>query len=136
MSLFRLALCVIALSPGVFAAPARAQDYDGPDAGYLVYSVGSIHIAMNFTFEYRSLAPVVGSRVWNGLIECRCVGVFRPWMRDPDFTEGGVGKVVVRRLPLGDYEIHDFGFGGSLAGLSTSYSSGREFAIPFSIRPG
>lgn len=132
-----LVLGVLTLAAALAVGPgARAADYNGPDGGYLVYSVGSIAIPMNFAFRYRGLAPAPGSsRAWTGMIGCGCVGAFGA-RSDFDFTGRESGKVKIERLPPGDYEIHDFGFGGSLGSSVTGFSSGRPFVIPFTIRAG
>jgi hypothetical protein len=128
-----LAFVVLAFSGSV----ATAGDYDGPDGGHLIFSVGTLHIPMNFLFRYRSVAPVAGSnRVWNGVIECRCVGFFTARMANPDYSGRETGKVMMHRLPPGDYEIYDFGFGGAVGNSITTFSSGQRFVIPFTIRPG
>lgn len=133
LKLLGLAVAAILLA---ITAPAQAADYEGPDGGYLVWSAGSLAIPMNFTFHYRGLASAPGARrPWTGTIGCGCVGTWGP-RRDFDYTGVENGKVRIERLPPGDYEIHDFGFGGFLAGTVTSYSSGRPFVIPFTIRPG
>jgi hypothetical protein len=128
-----LAWAVLAFS----GTPATASDYDGPDGGHLIFSVGTLRIPMNFTFRYRSVAPAPGSsRPWNGVIECRCVGFFSARMANPDYTGHETGKVMTHRLPPGDYEIHDFGFGGTVGSSETTFSSGQRFVIPFTIRAG
>lgn len=125
-------LAAMSLAPSAFA-----QTVPGGE-GVLVYSVSTLDIAMNFTFRYRRDALPSGERAADqqGVIECRCVGFWSARMPDPDFTGRETGKVVIRRLPAGDYSIFDFGFGGSIAGMSTRYSSGEPFSIPFRIRPG
>lgn len=124
----------------VVAAPAAASQAPPPrsDEGMLVYSVSTLGIAMNFTFEYRRIGLPSGEPVQDRprLIECRCVGFFRAQMANPDYTGRDTGKVFVTRLPAGRYEVFDFGFGGSLAGRGTSWSSRTRFSMPFTIRPG
>lgn len=128
-----LASAVMSLS----ATSAAAANYEAPDDGQVIFSVGTLHIAMNFTFRYRSVGPVLGrSRPLSGVIECRCIGFFSARMANPDYTGRETGKVVMHHLPPGDYEIHDFGFGGSLGSTMTSFSSGQPFVTPFTIRPG
>ena len=134
----QLILGALACALLVFSGTAAAAgDYDGPDGGYLIFSVGTLHIPMNFTFRYRSVGPAPGStRPWNGVIECRCVGFFTARMANPDYTGQETGKVMTHRLPPGDYEIYDFGFGGAVGSSVTTFSSGQRFVIPFTIRPG
>lgn len=115
---------------------ADAEEYRGADGGYVVWSAGSRAIPMNFTFHYRGLAPAPGMRrAWAGTLGCGCVGMWGA-RRDFDYTGVENGKVTIQRLPPGEYEIHDFGFGGSVAGTITSFSSGRPFVIPFTVRSG
>lgn len=138
MILRRLLLGAIACALlAVTATAAAADDYDGPDGGHLIFSVGTLRIPMNFTFRYRSVHSAPGStRPWSGVIECRCVGFFSARMANPDYTGHETGKVMTHRLPPGDYEIYDFGFGGAVGNTVTTFSSGLRFVIPFTIRPG
>lgn len=63
----RLPLLMIAMVAAMFVLPvasfARTPDYAGPDAGYLVYSVGTVRIGMHFDFSYRRVATADGARV-------------------------------------------------------------------------
>lgn len=120
------------------SAPHAQQPAAAPDEGVLVYSVSTIRIAMNFSFQYRQTASLSGEPVRDRVraIECRCVGFFRAQMADPDYAGRETGKVFVVRLPAGQYEVFDFGFGGTVAGLGTSWSSSTRFSMPFTIRPG
>lgn len=125
----------------VISAPAAAKDkeYEGPEGGYLVYSVGAIEGAgLGFLFYYRPTA-VTGKpdRRWKGEIEPRLGGAIHLKVKNPEFTGSEVGEVVVRRLPPGSYEVHNFYFGGSnLAGTTYDWSSAVPFSLPFTIRPG
>jgi len=120
-------------------APAAApKDYADADAGVLVYSVGAIEIPMNFTFQYRRVRDAAGRPVKERVqvIECACVGFFRARMADPDYEGRETGKVVIRDLAPGDYEIDDFGFGGSVGATGYSWSSGRKLAMSFRVTSG
>jgi len=127
-----LALLVAAPAAASQAPPAAAGE------GVLVYSVSTLSISMNFTFEYRRIGLPTGEAVQDRprFIECRCVGFFRAQMANPDYAGRETGKVFVTRLPAGRYEVFDFGFGGSLGGMGTSWSSRTRFSMPFTIRPG
>lgn len=130
-----LGVIVMAAALG-WGRAADAEEYQGADGGYVVWSAGSRAIPMNFTFHYRGLTPTPGlRRAWTGTLGCGCVGMWGP-RRDFDYTGLENGKVAIQRLPPGDYEIHDFGFGGSLGGMITSGSSARAFVIPFTVRSG
>jgi hypothetical protein len=107
---------------------AAARDYEGADAGTLIYSVSTLHIAMNFTFKYRRIQPP-GAK-WSGAITCKCVGFFHA-QKGGDYSGDETGQVKIERLPPGEYEIYDFGFGGT-----SSFSSRKKFSLRFSIRPG
>jgi hypothetical protein len=112
-------------------ASAAARDYEGADGGTLIYSVSTLRIAMNFTFKYRRLpSPAVPGVKWDGTIACKCVGFFQA-QKGGDYTGQETGQVKIERLPPGDYEIYDFGFGGT-----SSFSSRNKFSLRFTIRPG
>lgn len=116
---------------------AKAADDKAADAGLLIYSVGNIAIPMNFTFSYRRIASPSGQRTQDnrGSIKCKCVGFFSARVKT-DYDGPEFGNVVVRSLPVGQYEINDFGFGGSTGAASVSWSSSNKFSLPFRIEPG
>lgn len=125
----------------VLTAPAhsRDKDYQGADAGYLVYAVGTVRIGMDFDFSYRQTAGADGGpgQGWRGKIEPKLGGAIYLKIKNPDFTGEETGHVVVRRLPPGSYQVDKFFFAGSnLAGTSYSWSSAVPFSLPFTIRPG
>ncbi len=119
------------------AAPKPAA-YAGPDGGYLVYSVGTIRIGMQFGFPYRRTALPDGTpaKDWKGEIEPAVGGAIYMKIKNPDFQGQETGHVVVRRLPPGDYLIDDFAFGGWGPGVAYAWSSATPFAIRFTIRAG
>lgn len=128
-------LCALLLT----ASAAAAQPNDRrADTGILVYSAGTISIAMNFAFRFRRIALPSGAatRDHEGMIGCRCVGIIRARISNPDFTGRQVGKVFLQRLPAGEYEIYDFGFGGSIGMMTTTYRSATPFALHFRINAG
>ena len=134
---------IAAIAAGLFSLvlPSVSQAQQStvaPNEGVLIYSVSTISIAMNFTFNYRRTASLDGEPVRDRVrsIECRCVGFFRAQMSDPDFEGRETGKVFVVRLPAGRYDVFDFGFGGTVAGMGTSWSSSTPFSMPFTIQPG
>jgi hypothetical protein len=134
-ALFLAACSLVQASPAL----SRDKDYQGEDAGYLVYSVGTVSIGMPFTFSYRPTAD--GGRnagkEWAGKIQPKLGGAIYLKVKNPDFSGEESGHVVVRRLPPGSYQVDKFNFGGSnLAGTSYHFSSAVPFALPFSIRPG
>jgi hypothetical protein len=67
---------------------------------------------------------------------CRCVGFFSPRPNDLDYQGREAGRVITRELPPGAYEIHDFGFRGTLIVAGVEWSSASPFSIPFTIKPG
>lgn len=136
-AIITLTVAVLAMVFGL-TQPARAQQTNSAEDGVLIYSVSSIAIAMNFSFSYQRVAAPDGSRTSDRprLIECRCVGFFRAQMADPDFTGRATGKVIAVRVPAGQYEVFQFGFGGSVAGTGLAWSSRKPFSLPFTVRPG
>lgn len=142
MILFRLVRAaligiLIAISlPAVAKKPA--PDYTEDDGGYLVYSVGTIRIGMEFSFPYRRTALSNGTSIddWKGQIEPSTGGAWTKKIKTPDFTGFETGHVIVRRLPPGHYAITNFGFAGSSPlGGSYAWSSAKPFAMEFDIRP-
>jgi len=117
--------------------PAVAGDYTGSDGGYLVYSAGGIESGAMITLHFKRVATPDGTSVSDkqGAIGCRCVGVWSGKMSNPDYEGHETGKVFVRRLPPGRYEIYNYLFSGSGPG-AVETSSKNKFAIPFEIRPG
>lgn len=119
-----------------FAQEAGAQDDGAP--GAIVYSLGSVDIAMNFELGYRRTATPDGEEVADnaGRMVCKCVGLFSPRPKDLDYRGREAGRVFVKSLPPGRYEIYDFGFRGTLIVASVEWSSERPFSIPFTVNPG
>lgn len=126
-------LIALATLPGVAHAQAG-----GEAPGTLVYSVGSVDIAMSFRFEYRRTATSSGEAVTDnrGAMVCDCVGFFNPRPSNLDYRGREAGRVFVRQLPPGRYEIYDFGFRGTIVVANIEWSSSTPFAIPFTINPG
>lgn len=108
------------------------------DRGTLIYSVGTIEIPMNFSFSYRRIALNSGEAVRDsgGTIGCGCVGIFRARRSDVDYEGRERGKVYILSLPPGEYEIFDFGFGGTIGTLAIASSSARRFSLRFRIGSG
>jgi hypothetical protein len=114
-------------------------DYAGDDAGYLIYSVGTIRIGMGFAFDYGPVTDTgsKSAKQWRGRIRPLLGGGWVSGIKKPDFTGRESGHVIVRRLPPGRYAVTDFSFGGqSVGGGSVEWSSARKFSLPFEIRPG
>lgn len=119
-----------------FPNVASAQDRDAP--GTLIYSVGSVDIAMNFEFGFQRTATPIGEPVTDnrGAMVCRCVGFFRPRPNNLDYYGREAGRVFIQSLPPGRYEIYDFGFSGTLIVAGVEWSSATPFSIPFTINAG
>src|SRR5436190_15999142 len=83
------------------ASSAKSREYEGADAGYLVYSVGTVRIGMHFDFSYRRLSTLEGAPTqdWRGKIEPKLGGAIYLKVKDPDFAGEESGHVVVTRLP-------------------------------------
>lgn len=125
----------------VSSAEARTSenDYAEQDGGYLVYSVGTIRIGMDFAFPYSRTALLDGSPVddWKGVIEPKLGGMWTLKIKKPDFDGRESGHVIIRRLPPGQYAITNFAFGGQVPGIgSFDWSAVKPFEIPFSIKSG
>jgi hypothetical protein len=134
----RLLLTILAL---ILSAPALAADkeYDGADAGHLVYAVGTLRIGMHFDFNYRRLTMPDGAPAddWKGKIRPRLGGAIYLKVKNPDFNGEETGHVVIRRLPPGTYAVQNFFFAGSSPGGGGVYwSPANPFALPFTIRRG
>lgn len=134
---------IVLFSLLLFGSPAigakKANEYDGKDAGCLIYSVGTIKIGMHFTFPYRRVTTLDGSAVndWKGEIKPKVGGAFYLKVKNPDFTGDESGHVVVRCLPPGTYEVGDFEFYGSLPGVATyEWSPTHTTAFRFHLRSG
>lgn len=127
---FLLAFLFVAIGRGPAAA---AEDYSGDDAGYLIYSAGSIAMPLAFQFPYKRVAGPSGEPAsdWSGQIESRTGGFSRLRVSNAEYSGRETGRVFVRRLPPGEYEIDDFRFAGT-----RRFSSRRPFSIRFTIRPG
>jgi hypothetical protein len=134
----RLILLLAFLLVPLQQAGAGDRDYDGPDGGFLIYSAGSIRGPINFAFRYKRIRGPAGGAAsdWGGTIGCGCVGFIRAQAGGADYQGRETGRVHVRRLPPGDYEVFNFGFSGSLGTSVVTTSSARPFSIPFTIRPG
>jgi hypothetical protein len=132
------------LIPSLIAIPGPARsgdrDYRGEDGGYLVYSVGAPNnLGLPYWFSYHRTATVDGrpAEDWKDRIYPRLGGAIYLRMKRPDFTGAETGQVHVQRLPSGSYVVDEFHFDGLLPGVVTySWSSGKPFSLPFTIRPG
>jgi hypothetical protein len=135
--ILRLAMIVLLAFLPLGQARASDRDYPAADGGLLIYSAGSIG-PMNFAFRYKRVRTAAGAAVsdWSGTIGCGCVGLIRAQAGGMDYRGRETGRVSIRALPAGDYEIYDFGFSGSMGMAVVSSSSRTRFAIPFTIRPG
>ena len=134
---------VVALALAFLVLPAsssaKKREYDGTDAGYLVYAVGTVKIGMHFDFNYRRFATLDGvpAQDWKAKIEPRLGGAIYLKVKNPDFTGEESGHVVVMRVPPGRYEVHNFAFAGSTPfGGSVHWSPAKPFALPFTVSSG
>lgn len=123
-----------------FPAPALAEKvYDGADAGYLVYSIGTIVRPMTFSFLYRKV-PKDAKPKWNGSMSCDCMAshwwTAETYPKDIDYSGRESGFVVVEKLPPGQYEIYNYGITGTNIVSTINWSSNVPFSIPFNIEPG
>jgi hypothetical protein len=121
------------------SAKSKQKDYIEPDGGYVIYSVGTAKIGMDFSFFYNRIATMDGQLVedWKGVIEPKLGGAFVLKIKNPDFTGLESGHVIVRRLPPGSYNVDSFFFGGFVPGVGGySWSSAKPFSLPFTIRSG
>lgn len=132
------AFLLLLQAPSASAKSAK-DDYSENDGGYLVYSVGTIRIGMDFSFPYKRVAQLDGSSVndWSGVIEPKLGGMWTLKIKKPDFEGRETGHVIIRRLPPGRYAITNFGFSGQIPGVGgIDWSAAKPFEIPFSIKPG
>ena len=140
LRLFRMAVLGLLALAAAAAAPAKSppKDYAGADGGYLIYSVGTIKIGMDYSFAYHRTAAPDGTAVndWKSRIEPSLGGAIYLKIKNPDFTGGESGHVIVRRLPPGQYVVDSFFFAGWTPGAAHRWSSARPFALPFTIAPG
>lgn len=133
--LFVLALAVAACASGPRTPGGDERAYMGEDAGYLVYSVGTVRgFGMRFAFPYEPVDAAAGA--WGGAIKPTVGGAIYLKILDPDFEGFETGHVVVRALPPGQYEIRNLEFYGSGIGGSYQWSAAEPFLIPFTVEPG
>ena len=139
MALVRaVATAIMLMLSAASHAGALEGDYRGEDGGYLVYSVGTIRIGMQFEFSYRRVALSNGAEAndFKGRIVPKVGGMWTLKVKNPDFSGRETGHVVIRRLPAGRYVIDRFNFGGHLPGVGDfRWSPERPFALPFDIKP-
>jgi hypothetical protein len=131
---FGILLALLAASPAM--AGGKEKDYAGADGGYLIYSVGAIDLVAHYTFNYHRIGSPPAED-WRGRIQPRLGGAIYLKVKNPDYTQGGTGHVVIRRLPPGNYAVDSFSFGGmSPTGGGIDWKSSEPFALPFEIKPG
>jgi hypothetical protein len=139
MFLRALVILMLAVVPTAASQAGKPKDYDGADAGYLVYAVGVVRLPAAFEFPYGRVATSDGGPVddWKGLIEPKLGGAFYLKVKNPDFDKEETGHVVVRRLPPGRYQVRSFRFFGQIPGIASySWKPTQSFALPFDIRSG
>lgn len=125
-------------SQNAFASERIDTNYNGPDAGTLVFSVSTLKISMDFAFSYkRAEDPPEKSLLDADQIRCKCAGFWHAAMPDPDFNTGyETGKVRIQHLRPGKYEVYSFEFIGSSIGDWIIWHPKKPFSIPFTIKPG
>jgi hypothetical protein len=107
------------------------RDYSGADTGWLVVSIRTTD-DNRLTDTYLQIRSRDGARIARIFYSASGVSA-----TPRDYDGGGEnGAVLVRSLPAGDYEIHNFQAAGYVGGLQTTISSRIDFNIPFSIQPG
>jgi hypothetical protein len=131
------AACLMLAAAGA-SARSLPKDYAGPDAGYVVYSVGTIQIGMDYNFSYHRVSAPGGAPAndWKSKIEPYLGGAIYLKIKNPDFSGRETGHVIVRRLPPGNYVVDGFFFAGWTPGMAHRWSSKVPFALPFAIAPG
>jgi hypothetical protein len=115
-------------------AGLHVTNYEGPDAGVLVTSLGAktgtVYNGYNLFYRMKNRSPDGDGTIWWGqanILEGRKL----------DIDNGGeTGIVDVRRLPPGEYEIFNFRVFYNGGNVQKNFSSKQDFSIPFSIRPG
>jgi len=112
-------------------ASAYSTTYRGPDAGYLVFSVGYVERALEVVFRFRK--PGAKEDFW---ADCRLHYNASPLLRTPlDYQGHESGAVRVYTLEPGEYEIFSWETStGGVTGPEDYYS--RPFSLKFTIRPG
>lgn len=124
---------------GSSAATGADRSYDGADRGCLIYSVGGIKFATQFSFPYSREKADTGASVhdWSGSIKPPKPGIFNTQISNPDFTGNETGIVVVRCLPPGIYKVGSYSFNGQVPGIGHFYWEGKYApATIFHIRSG
>ena len=134
-----LAAALLCLS-GCAADPVNS-DYRGPDAGVLVYSMGTVEYPSNYDFRYRKSGGGRDSRFSagsDGDMRCSCLGWFNTTMSDSDYTGREVGKVHIQYMPPGNYEVYayDFVISSPLDSTADFVGPEKDFSLPFTIKPG
>jgi hypothetical protein len=130
MRTFFVSVMLVTLA-GAANAQIFTPQYDGPDKGYLVISIGGVRSAREMTF-----APIVlfyrkldGSR--HGSVRYARLDWMNPMTQRPDYRDSDeAGAVVVRSLEPGSYEFHSF------LGHRPGQNYDAHFSIPFTIRAG
>jgi len=140
--IFALAVATLLLAPGrahafavaVGGLPQQAEygeaDYSGPDAGYVVLSIG-LHDA---DVGMRNI--ILDSEKDDGRTLAAFAlktGIWAPGRND--FNKDGIeANVIVRALPPGNYALTRF---VGTVGANCNYPGMRaDFRVPFSVKPG
>jgi hypothetical protein len=116
------------------AAGLHVANYQGPDAGVLVASLGAktstVYDSYSLFYRKKNRSPDGDGTIWWGqanMLEGRKL----------DIDNGSeTGIVDVRSLPPGEYEIFNFRVFYNGGTVQKSFSSKQDFSIPFSIQPG
>lgn len=115
-------------------APEIPKDYSGPDAGYLIVSLGAspkTHYT-TYTLFFRPKHENMSGNVYY-----RQEGnIFFP-RSERDFDDpNGNGIVYVHRMPAGEYTVVNFRIWQNSGRVQRHFYPKEPFSIPFVIEPG
>ena len=138
----RKGLVISAILISTSAVSRAANDdaqYHEPDAGCLIYSAGGIKFPMQFTFPYNRTVTTDGRTVkdWSGRIEPPPSEFFHAKAKYTDFIGTETGRLFLRCLPPGTYQVGPYSYHGVIPGVASIYWKAANFApLAFHIRSG
>ena len=122
-----LALCVAGAVAGC-SVPVLETNYKGPDAGFLVGSIGFTEPSLTWYHMYYRAVPPPPGLINQAVIEISSASLFH----GRDFNNGTVqGRVLIHHLKPGRYEF----FSGQVSG-GYIWKPTADFSFPFVIKPG